>query len=153
MKKNATLTGIISLLIIMGIAGACAKNLDKPKMMLEKMVKIQETLASNLEKATTSAAALEAYRKGVNEMSALIPELNKLDKEYPINRSNPPPELKEQFDKLKALQAKSIKIMTGLREKFKDDPNFASELRKIAMEAQNKRVKSKVEGNNPTEKK
>jgi len=129
MKKLFTLLTIVVFLSMMFACGG-GKYADAKKVM-GKFISITTDFASDMEKADdadSTAAAINAYADG---MSALSPEMIKVQEKYPEikDQANPPEELKELAGQMEEIMPKMMAAMMKAA-KYSQEP--------AVMEAQKK---------------
>lgn len=129
MKKLFTLLTILVFLSMMFACGG-GKYADAKKVM-GKFISITNDFASDMEKADdadSTAAAINAYADG---MSALSPEMKKIQEKYPEikDQKNPPEELKELAGQMEEIMPKMMAAMMKAA-KYSQEP--------AVMEAQKK---------------
>lgn len=112
--------GAIALLV----AVSCKKGGDLKAAGQEYLATIESTIAG-LEKATTGKEAAAVLKKAQESSDAL-------EKQYPqIKNIEKEPAFAPIQTKLTELQMKFLETMAKADDKFKEDPDFAAEMKKM----------------------
>lgn len=102
-------------------AGLYAGKYDDLKPMMDDTIKLFEGLSTSLENAKDENAVAAAFDKFTEGFKKMLPDMIKLSKKYPEMKDmqkNPPEELKEYNEKMKAATQKFMGAMMGAMGKY-----------------------------------
>src|SRR3990172_11905244 len=113
------------------------------KEYLNETIKAEEGYMSELEKANSAKEVAAAITEWGNKMEKLAPSAEWLMKKYPelktMDRKNPPPELREEFERIDKLSQKLLTVSMKMMKYMMD-----SEVMKATQEMAKKAGKSSL---------
>ena len=135
MKKliGFSVLALFAVAIIAGCGGGGGDKYSDVKDLLNKMIAVQDTFTSSVEKSKSSKDVVAAIDVFAKDMMALAPKIKDMDKKYPeLSDKNPPKELAGEVKKLQAVSEKMEEAMGKVAQKYPGDKDIAEAFMKFA---------------------